>query len=148
MVLKFILSGQQLMIHPSQEKQNVIADSKNYLIAQFDCRTEEWKKGPIWVLFTHNDKTYKKLLGIEEGLAENECYVPNEVIHSPKMDISVYTGDRITTNWVSKKIEKSGYTEDAVNESFSTPSTVEQVDKLMKKYALICNAILQDCEKI
>ena len=147
MVLKFILSGQSLSAHPSQERLAIVADSRNYLLAQFDCRTEEWKNGPIWVLFTYNGQTYKKLLGAESGVEWNECYIPHEVLQSPKFEMSVYTGDRITTNVISRKVEKSGYTENAVNENI-TPSTIEQIDMLMKKYALICNAILQDCEKI
>lgn len=147
MALKFILSEQSLVIHPSQERLKVVADSKNYLVAQFDCRTTEWKNGPIWVLFEYNKKTYKKLLGAEKDLAWNECYVPSEVIHSPKFEISVYTGDRITTNKVVRQVEASGYTENAMNEN-CTKSTVEQIDMLMKKYALVCNSILQECEEI
>lgn len=147
MILKFILSGQQLMIHPSQERERVVADSKNYLVAQFDRRTSEWKNGPIWVLFTHNGHTYKKLLGSDEKLSESECYVPWEVIHSPRFEVSVYTGDRITTNTVIKKVEESGYTDKVVNEHV-TPDTVSQMNELFKRYALICNSILQDCEKI
>ena len=80
MVLKFILSGQSLSVHPSQERLTIVANSKNYLLAQFDCRTEEWKNGPIWALFTYNDKTYKKLLGAEDGVEWNECYIPHEVL--------------------------------------------------------------------
>lgn len=147
MVLKFILSEQSLVVHPSQERQKVVADSKNYLVAQFDCRTAEWKNGPIWILFAYNGRTYKKLLGSDAELAWNECYVPAEVIHSPKFTVSAYTGDRVTTNSVIKKIEESGYTEDIVNER-RTPTTTEQIDMLMKRYAMVCNSILQDCAKI
>lgn len=147
MVLKFILSEQSLVIHPSQERLKIVADSKNYLVAQFDCRTAEWKNGPIWVLFAYNGRTYKKLLGAEKELGWNECYVPAEVIHSPKFEVSVYTGDRITTNKVTRKVEESGYTEEIANER-RTLTPIEQIDMLMKKYALVCNSILQDCEEI
>lgn len=146
MVLKYIVSNQSMQLHPSCEKLQVVADSKNYLIAQFDFRTDEWLNGPVWALFTYEDQTYKKLLGAEQ-LALNECYVPPEVIKSPSFTVSLYTGDRIVTEVVKKKVIPSGYTENIKNQNVS-PSVLEQIDQLMKGYAIICNNILQDCKKI
>lgn len=146
MVLKYIVSNQSMQLHPSCEKLQVVADSKNYLIAQFDFRTDEWFNEPVWALFTYEDQTYKKLLGAEQ-LASNECYVPPEVIKSPSFSVSLYTGDRVVTEVVKKKVLPSGYTEDIANQDVSL-SVLEQIDQLMKGYALICNNILQDCKKI
>jgi hypothetical protein len=80
----------------------VASDSKNYLKAKFVFQTSDWKKDAVkYVLFSHNGKTYKKILGIEEGLEENECYVAPEVIKPGKMYISIFSENLVTTNRVA-----------------------------------------------
>jgi hypothetical protein len=44
-------------------------------------------------------------------------------------------------------ISKSGYTDNIVNQQ-ATPSVMEQMNDYMKQYAMLCNSILQDCQKI
>ena len=61
--------------------------------------------------------------------------------------MSCYCGARITTNSVNVEIGPSGYTENIINQH-PTPSLMEQEERLMKKYAIIANQILQDCVKI
>lgn len=147
MVLNFDICNQTLTKHPEIDKTEIIADSKNYLVARFNYLSEEWANKPIYALFTYNKNTYKQILGAEKKLADNECYVPAEVIHAPGFTVSCYCDNRITTNLVQVKIGKSGYTEKIVNQA-ATPSVMEQMNEYMKKYALVCNAILQDCQQI
>ena len=79
-------------------------------------QTSEWKKGDLlYALFTHKGKTYKKILGIEEGVKWNECYVAPEVIKEGEFSVSVYSNNLITTNTISIPVGASGYTENIEN---------------------------------
>lgn len=147
MTLDFIVNGQNLTKHRNQNSQKVVADSRNYLKALFHFQSEEWQNQICYALFTLSGQTYKMILGAEEGLEWNECYIPEEVIHAPGFTVSCYCGDRITTNEVRVDVVSSGYTENIVNQRL-TPSVMDQANALLKKYALICNSILQDCGKI
>ena len=147
MTLDFIVNNQSLAKHKSQNGLKVVADSKNYLKALFHFQSSEWQNQICYALFTLEGQTYKMILGAEEDCAWNECYVPEEVIHAPGFTVSCYCGDRITTNEVRVDVVSSGYTENIVNQRI-TPSVMDQANALMKKYALICNSILQDCGKI
>ena len=147
MTLEFIVNRQFLTKHKSQLSQKVVADSRNYLKARFHFQSEEWQGQICYALFTLQGQTYKMILGAEEDCAWNECYVPAEVISSPGFTVSCYCGDRITTNEVRADVVSSGYTENIVNQRI-TPSVLDQANAMMKKYALICNSILQDCGKI
>lgn len=147
MTLEFIVNKQSLTKHKSQNDLKVVADSKNYLVARFHLQSDDWKNQICYALFTYQGQTWKKILGAEDALDWNECYVPAEVIHSPVFSVSCYCGDRITTNEVKVDVISSGYTENIVNQP-ATPSVMDQANALLKKYALICNSILQDCAKI
>lgn len=147
MTLKFIVSNQTLVVHPSQAKTRLASDSKKYWVANFDLRTEEWKNKLVYALFTFGERTYKMVLGADAELGWNECWIPEEVIHAPKFTLTVYCDNRITTNMVSIPVDNSGYTDQITNQRV-TPTMMEQMDNLMKRYALICNSILQDCSKI
>lgn len=147
MTLDFIVNGQSLTKHKNQNSQKVVADSRNYLKATFHFQSEEWQNQICYALFTIQGETYKMVLGADEALSWNECYVPEEVIHAPGFTVSCYCGDRITTNEVRVDVVSSGYTDNIVNQN-PTPSVMDQANALMKKYALICNSILQDCRGI
>lgn len=147
MTIKFNVQNQILVIHPSQAKLRLASDSKKYWIANFDLRTEEWKNKIVFALFTFGERTYKMVLGADKELGWNECWIPEEVIHAPKFTLSLYCDNRITTNTVSIPVINSGYTENIANQRV-TPTMMEQMDGLMKRYAIICNSILQDCSKI
>ena len=147
MTLDFIVNNQTLTKHKSQSTKKIVADSRNYLKAVFHFQSPEWENQICYALFTIQGQTYKQILGAEKDLEWNECYVPEEVIHNPGFSVSCYCGDRITTNEVRIDVVSSGYTEDIVNQRV-TPSVMDQANALLKKYALICNSILQDCGKI
>jgi hypothetical protein len=122
MKLNFYVNNQSLSLSPTQKNIQIIADSKNYLIAKFIFQTSDWKTDrPKYALFSHEGKTYKKYLGIEEGLGADECYVAPEVIKTGKFSVSVFSEDYITTNTVELPVKQSGYTEDIVNQR-ATPS--------------------------
>lgn len=147
MVLNFNLANQTLTKDGEIDNLHIVADSKNYLIARFNFNTDEWKDRLVYALFTYKSKTYKMILGADGRLAHNECFVPYEVIHAPGFVVSCYCESRITTNPVQVVISKSGYTEVIANQP-ATLSVMEQMGNYMKQYAMACNAILQDCQKI
>ena len=148
MVINLYVNNQILSISPAQQNVKVVADSKNYLKVAFLFQTPEWKQGNLlYALFTYKGKTYKKILGIEEGTKWNECFVASEVLKEGKFSVAVFADNLITTNSVDIPVLKSGYTDKIENQE-ATPSVLEQMNSLMSKYAYICNNILQDCEKI
>lgn len=148
MVLQFHVNNQMLSLNPAQKDVKVVADSKNYLKARFIFQTSEWTRGVVrYALFSHNGKTYKKLLGIEPGCKSNECFVAPEVIKTGGFTVSVFCDDLITSTTVAISVLESGYTENIVNQD-STPTVLEQMNQLMYKYATLCNDIYKECEKI
>jgi polygalacturonase len=125
MTLNFAVNNQSLSLDRSQQNLKLVADSKNYLITKFSFETSEWKKGDlVYALFSHKGKTYKKILGSDEELSVNECYVPEEVTKTPGFTVSLVYGDRIPTNTVGIKLGASGYTENIENQ-IATPSVME-----------------------
>lgn len=148
MTLTFYVNNQNLTTNPSQKNISVVADSKNYLKAKFVFQTSDWKKGSLlYALFTHNGKTYKKILGAEDGVEYNECYIAPEVIKAGKFSVSVFCDDLITTNAVDVPVAASGYTTKIENQK-KTPDVQEQMNNLMYKYATLCNQMLKECERI
>lgn len=148
MTLNFAVNNQSLSLNRSQQNLKLVADSKKYLVTKFLFQSSEWKNGElVYALFSYNGKTYKQILGVDEELQFNECYVPIEVNKAPGFKVSLVCGDRIPTNTVEIKLDPSGYTENIENQK-ATLSVIEQMNAYMKRYALVCNQILQDCEKI
>ena len=146
MYLDLIVRHQSII--QSAKHEVFAADSRNYLVAKFHFETEEWNNSDLkYALFTHNGKTYKQILGADEKLGINECRVPPEVIKVPGFEVSVYSGDLITTIPLTIRLKASGYTENIENQDV-TPSVFEQMNKIMNRYAVLCNQILQDCEQI
>lgn len=147
MTLLFHINNQTLSINPAQKNITVVADSRNYLKVAFAFNTKEWQESTIvYALFSHCGKTYKKILGIEEGCAPNECYVAPEVIKEGGFVVSVYADNLITTNSVSIPVLKSGYTENIENQR-TTPSVMEQMNEKMYQYAKLCNDIYEAIKK-
>lgn len=148
MTLVFYANNQNLSLTPSQKGLTIASHSKKYLVAKFIPQSLDWKKESlIYVLFRQNGKTYKKYLGIEEGLEANECYVPTEVLFPGAFEVSLFSENGISTNKLIIQVQDSGYTEDIENQE-STPSTLEQMNTLFYNYASLCNEILKECEKI
>jgi hypothetical protein len=137
-----------LSLSPNQENIDIASDSKNYLKAKFIFQTNDWKTNlPKYALFSYQGKTYKKYLGIEEGVKENECFVANEVIKPGEFTVSVFVENYITTNTVTIPVKQSGYTENIENQP-ATASTLEQMNILLYNYANVCNDILKECQRI
>lgn len=148
MTLLFYVNNQTLSQSQSQRSTKVVADSKNYLKARFIFQTAEWNQGRLlYALFTYKGKTYKKILGAEEGAEWNECFVSPEVIKPGEFFVSVYAEDLITTNTVQVPVSPSGYTEKIENQP-ATPSVMEQMNQLMYKYANLCNQMYKACKEI
>lgn len=146
MTLQFYVNNQTLSLNPAQKNIKIVADSRNYLKARFVFQTSEWTRGVLrYALFTHNGKTYKKILGIEPGLKSNECYVAPEVIKEGSFTVSVFCDDLITSTTEVIPVCASGYTEKIENQN-STPTVTEQMNTLMYNYAKLCNDILKECE--
>lgn len=148
MTLSFYVNNQSLSLSPAQENINIASDSKNYLKAKFIFQTNDWKtEQPKYALFSYNGKTYKKYLGIEDGVKENECFVAPEVIKPGDFTVSVFAENYITTNTVSIPVKPSGYTTEIENQP-ATPAAIDQMNTLMYNYASLCNEILKECKKI
>ena len=121
MILKFHLANQKLSKDEEIDTLHIVADSRNYLIAHFECETDEWKDKLICVLFTYKKQTYQVVLGMDARLPINECYVPNEVINTPGFTVSCYCGDLITTNPVQINLKSSGYTDNVIQDTPEGP---------------------------
>lgn len=99
------------------DKFEPVEKSMNYLLASFVFKTDEWNdiSSKTAIFTTDEDKSYKAI--INDGL----CTVPHEALQNQGyINVSVYGGNRITTNSVSVYIEASGYVENAENENIST----------------------------
>ena len=148
MTLQFYVNNQTLSLNPAQKGIKIVADSKNYLKARFIFQTSEWTRGVLrYALFTHNGKTYKKILGIEPGLKSNECYVSPEVIKEGSFQVSVYCDDLITSTVETIPVSASGYTENIENQE-TTPTVLEQMNEKMYQYANLCNQLYEECKKL
>ena len=122
MELRFKVN-EQIIEHLTKDK-NVVANSKNYLSAQFEF-SEEWKDIPKTAIFTAaTGKAFKMVL-------ENDaCPVPHEVIKSPHFTVSVFGGDLITANVAVVNVIKSGY-KDGETSQPPTPDVYAQIlDKM------------------
>jgi hypothetical protein len=148
MTLQFYVNNQTLSLNPAQKNIKIVADSKNYLKARFIFQTSEWTRGVVrYALFTHNGKTYKKILGIEPGVKSNECYVAPEVLKEGTFTVAVFCDDLITSTSEVIPVIASGYTENIENQP-KTPSMLEQMNSLMYQYANLCNEILKECQTL
>lgn len=146
MTLLFYVNHQSLTL--AENNFEVASDSRNYLKVKFIFQTKDWKADEIkYALFSYKGKTYKKYLGIEEGVAENECFVAPEVIKPGEFTVAVFTEGRITTNAVKIPVKQSGYTDNIENVT-ATPTALDQMDTLMYQYANVCNEILKECQRI
>lgn len=139
MTLQFSINNQQLTLSPRQKNIMVVADSKNYLKAAFAFQSAEWIKAKeIWVLFSHDGKTYKRLLGGDSDLQKNECYVPPQVIKTKEFVVSVFCDDLITTNTFTVPVFPSGYTEatseDPEDEKYLLFLNKEDMYKIIDEY--------------
>lgn len=101
----------------------VVADSKNYLYAEFEF-SDEWT-GEVTAIFGDGDQYYCVLL------KDKKCLIPWEVISPPFFTVSVVCGDRITANTAMVEVERSGYVEGKTPKE-PTPDVYTQILSLAK----------------
>ena len=108
----------------------VVADSKNYLNAEF-VFTDEWNGEKIIAIFGHDGNYY------QVELTDNVCLVPWEVIKAPSFSVSLFCDNLITANIVKVGVEKSGFTDDGQIPGTPTPTIfekyIEELDERFKK---------------
>lgn len=86
-----------------------VAGSKNYLLASFEFTTDDWDSIDTKTAVFVNEQNIKHEVAISDGM----CFVPFEVlVNSGYIYVSIYGGNRITTNSVPVFIEASGYAEE------------------------------------
>lgn len=101
----------------------VTSQSKNYVQAHFDVRSDDWT-APITAIFSARNNAYSVLLD-----ENNTCIIPWEVLTSAgTVNVSAFCGDRHTANIAQFMVVQSGYTEGEMP-SEPTPTVYEQILK-------------------
>ena len=102
----------------------VTSQSKNYVQAHFDVRSDDWT-APITAIFkASNNNAYSVLLD-----ENNTCIIPWEVLkNAGTVNVSAFCGDRHTSNIAQFTVVQSGYTEGEMP-SEPTPTVYEQILK-------------------
>ena len=103
------------------DKNKVVADSRNYLYAEFAFLSEDWNGITKTAIFRKGNKSFKIILD-----EDNTCLVPWEVLECGTMFVSVFGGDLITTNSLVVSIMGSGYSE-GDTPSEPTPDVYTQI---------------------
>lgn len=109
--LKFRLRNQSISL---QNKGALIASlSYKYLVATFiyDSQDQQEAGNTVTAIFkTSDNQIYTKIVGEDEGLEKNQCYVPWEVLQNAGyFTVSAFTGNMQTANSVKVKVLESGY---------------------------------------
>lgn len=124
-------------------KQNIVADSLNYLTCKFTFSSEWDGLGKTAVFISPTDAIYTVIL------KDDECEVPWEVIQSPSFQISVYGGDRITANLITVNVSPSGYMEGDTPQE-PTPDVYTQIlnklNQVDRPYELLYTCTVEDAE--
>ena len=123
--LQFTVENQ---IITREDDFDVVAKSIYYLYAEFSF-SEDWGNGIKTAQFVNSvdNEPYKVILD-EEGL------VPWEVLQydNSRIKVSVFAGNRITTNEAIVRVQKSGYTETGGGSQPPTPGVYEQILKRLE----------------
>ena len=98
-VLRFTVNGQELKSYPV----TVVADSRNYLLAEF-AFGPDWEEIEKTAVFQAASGAVYHML-VQDGV----CSVPEEVIRVPWFRVSVFGGDRLTTNRAEISVCQSGF---------------------------------------
>ena len=102
-ILKFVVNNQ---IIERTDTFVPVRSSKNYLYAEFDFQTDDWKNGASkTALFRSGDNDPVPVLLGET----NTCLVPAEVLTGTSFSVSIIAGNLITANMVVVKLYESGY---------------------------------------
>ncbi len=82
-----------------------VRSSKNYLYAEFDFQTDDWKGRNKIVLFQSEKDT-----PVPIALGDTDtCLVPKEVLSGTSFNVSVIAGNLLTANTVTVKLYEAGY---------------------------------------
>lgn len=119
--IDFALSHSSIRI---VSRKLVTSNSKNYVKAHFDLRTDDWT-APITAIFrASNNNAYSVLLD-----DDNTCIIPWEVLTTAgTVNVSAFCGNRHTANIAQFDVVQSGYT-DGETPSDPTPTVYEQILK-------------------
>ena len=98
-----------------------VRNSRNYLYAEFEFKTDDWAGKSKTALFHSGDgEPVPILLGDTDT-----CLIPAEVLTSTSFTVSVVASDMITANAVTIKLYESGYRQGDIPEP--PPSLYEQI---------------------
>lgn len=98
----------------------VVADSRGYLTARFSFG-EAWRGLTKTAVFLGADgRTYHVLL------TDDACEVPPQVLHPTQFFVSVFGGDRLTTDRVAVEVAASGFAE-GITPPPTTPDIYSQL---------------------
>lgn len=100
MKIQFTVTNQHI---EASVPSKVVADTKNYLEASFFFVTDEWKDIDKTAVFSNQIGTYSVLL------EKDHCMVPWECLVAGDLSVSVFGGDRVTTDTAKIRIFPSGY---------------------------------------
>nr|DAZ02998.1 MAG TPA: hypothetical protein [Caudoviricetes sp.] len=98
-----------------------VCNSRNYLYAEFEFKTEDWA-GVSKIALFHNEGNEQISILLGET---NTCLIPAEVLTSTSFTVSVVASDMITANAVTIKLYESGYRQGDIPEP--PPSLYEQI---------------------
>ena len=119
MILEFELYYQTISFINKGVK--IVANSKNYLKAHFNTKSDDWQR-PITAIFKSGDDIYNVLLDDND-----ECLVPWEVLENvDSVSVSAFSGDLHTANKVVFNVTESGY-EEGKTPGEPTPDVYQQL---------------------
>lgn len=101
-VLHFVVNNQ---IITRTDNFVPVRNSRNYLYAEFEFKTEDWA-GVSKIALFHNEGNEQISILLGET---NTCLIPAEVLTSTSFTVSVVASDMITANAVTIKLYESGY---------------------------------------
>lgn len=125
--LKFAVENQ---IITREDGFNVVAKSIYYLFAEFTF-SEDWGDGIKTAQFVNSvdGEPHKVILN-----PDGTCVVPWEALKydNSKIKVSVFSGNRITTNEATVIVQKSGYMDPGSEPQPPTPGVYEQILKRLE----------------
>lgn len=131
MYITFTLKNQ---IIKRTDKNIVVANSKNYLLAKFTFLTDDWG-GTVTGIFNGFTAILDK---------NNECVVPWEALQFPgELMVSAFCGDRQTANKAFLPIMESGYTVRQTPEP-PTPDVYQKLIEVAKNAEDVARSVRED----
>jgi len=116
-ILEFSVNDQHIRI----PRTVVVADSRDYLTARFTFN-ETWRDLTKTAVFQGADGQAYYML-----LEDDCCRVPEEVIQPTRFLVSVFGGDRLTTDRAMVEVEASGFTPNGIDPPVPTPDVYNQL---------------------